>query len=179
MRQHRSGAKVTLTNSANLLYVSNILMGLTPLDGANPLLYDIAPTLSNALQLATKGYVDGALSGSVGTATRDSSGTNKMTKTQGSKPRAIAVLVRERSTPDKTLAVESFRQSFLDANIVYAGGNTPNFIYPALGGDFAFALNPVNGETITITVDGVATVVTFVTTIGVTAGNILIGGTVS
>lgn len=179
VRQHRSGAKVTLTNFANLLYVSNVLMGLTPLDGANPLLYDIAPTLSNALQLATKGYVDGIISGSVGTASESLNGTTRISKNQGSKQKARSVWIREQDTPDKTLKVESIKLASGDRILSYSGGNTPNFIDPAFGGDMAFALNPVNGETITITVDGVATVVTFVTTIGVTAGNILIGGTVA
>lgn len=175
VRQHRSGAKVTLTNFANLLYISNILMGVTPLDGASPLLYDVAPTLSNALQLATKGYVDSTLSGGVGTAGPALHGTSRLSKDQGAKQKARSTWAREQDTPDKTIKVESFRLISTDKVVNYSGGNTPNFIDPALGGDLDIALQPANGETVTITVDGVATILTFVTTIGVSAGNILIG----
>lgn len=179
VRQHRSGAKVSLTDYANLLYIAKLLTGQTGFDATNPLKYDDAVSFTDALQIVNKAYVDNTLSGLVGTASRDTAGTVKTTKTQGSKPRVNTILVREQAIPDKTLAIEAFRATFLDANINYTGGNTPNFINPALGGDFAFALNPSNGETITITVDGTPVTVTFVSTIGATAGNILIGGSAS
>jgi len=175
VRQHRTGAKVTLTNFANLLYISKLLQGQVALDGGNPLIYDVAPTFSNALQIATKGYVDATLSGTVGTAGEILNGTTRLSRDQGAKQKAKVVWAREQDTPDKTLKVEAIKLAFIDKIIDYAGGNTPNFIDPAMGGDLGVALQPANGETITVTVDGVATVLTFVTTIGVTAGNILIG----
>lgn len=175
VRQHRTGAKVTLTNFANLLYISKLLQGQVALDGANPLIYDVAPTFSNALQIATKGYVDATLSGAVGTANESLNGTTRISRDQGAKQKARAVWVREQDTPDKTLKVEPLKLAFTDKVFSYAGGNTPNFIDPAFGGDLGVALQPANGETITVTVDGVATVLTFVTSIGASAGNILIG----
>ena len=137
------------------------------------------PTPANGASVANKDYVNAAIGGGIGTATDTTFGTVKGTKNQGSKPKVISALVREQATPDKTLKIESFRHSFIDTNIVYAGGNTPNFIDPAMGGDLAFALTPSNGETITITVDGTACVFTAVTSIGATPGNFLIGGSAS
>lgn len=134
------------------------------------------PTPAAGPSVVNKDYVDAAIGGGVGTATDTTFGTVKGTKNQGSKPKVISALVREQATPDKTLKVESFRQTFIDKVVAYAGGNTPNFIDPAMGGDLAFALTPSNGETITITVDGTACVFTAVTTIGATPGNFLIGG---
>lgn len=179
LQQHRVGAKVVLTNYANLLYMSKILMGQVALDGSNPMFYDVAPTFSSVLQLVTKGYVDSAISGGVGTASDSIAGTNLMTKNQSTKPRARSTWLREQDTPDKTLKVESFRVASTDQIYNYVGGNTPNFIDPGFGGDMAFNTQPSNAETIVITVDGQATTVTFVTAIGATPGNVLIGGTVA
>jgi len=125
--------------------------------------------------VANKNYVDSVMSGLIGTATEIVAGGAKVSHNQGTKPRARATYIREQDTPDKTLKVAPIALTFIDKIVAYAGGNTPNFIDPALGGDFAIALQPANGETITVTVDGVATVLTFVTTIGASAGNILIG----
>lgn len=134
------------------------------------------PAPAAGASVVNKDYVDAAIGGGVGTATDTTFGTVKGTKNQGSKPKVISALVREQATPDKTLKVESFRQTFIDKIVAYAGGDTPNFIDPAMGGDLGFALTPSNGETITITVDGTACVFTAVTTIGATPGNFLIGG---
>ena len=79
VRQHRTGAKVTLTNFANLLYISKLLQGQVALDGTSPLVYDVAPTFNNVLQLATKGYIDGiAIAGSPD-ATLTTKGITKLT----------------------------------------------------------------------------------------------------
>lgn len=137
------------------------------------------PTPANPESVANKQYVIDAVTGGVGTATDTTYGTVKGTKSQGTKPKVISALVREQATPDKTLKVESLRQTFIDKVISYAGGDTPNFIDPAMGGDLGITLTPANGETITITVDGTACVFTFVTTIGATPGNVLIGASAS
>lgn len=172
-------SQIKITDFVNILRIVEILNGAKGLDSASPVFYDAEFSVTDRKQVITAGYAQDLLSGAVGSATDINAGTNKMTKNQGSKPRAKSTLVREQNTPDKTLKVEAFKQVFLTKNIEFAGGNTPNFIDPALGGDLGFALNPANGETVTITVDGVATVLTFVTTIGASAGNILIGGSVA
>lgn len=174
-KQHRTGSKASITDFANLVYISNILKGLDTLDGNNPLKYDTDPVINDVKQLVTKKYTDDIILGSVGTASELLNGTVRLSKNQGAKQKARSTWVREQDTPDKTLKVESMKLASGDRILSYTGGNTPNFIDPALGGDFAFALQPSNGETITVTVDGVATVLTFVTTIGLSAGNILIG----
>lgn len=174
--EHRVGAVGKITNFVNLKAITDILNGQDTLDGANPIKYDAEPTISDRKQIPHAGYVQDVLSGAVGTANDQASGTTKVTKNQGTKPKARSVFVREQSTPDKTLLVESLRVSFIDKIIAYAGGNTPNFIDPGFGGDLAINTNPSNTETFVLTVDGTAITFTAVTSIGATPGNFLIGG---
>lgn len=174
--EHRVGAVGKITNFVNLKAITDILNGHDTLDGANPIKYDAEPTISDRKQIPHAGYVQDVLSGAVGTANDQASGTTKVTKNQGTKPKARSVFVREQSTPDKTLLVESLRVSFIDKIIAYAGGNTPNFIDPGFGGDLAINTNPSNTETFVLTVDGTAITFTAVTSIGATPGNFLIGG---
>jgi hypothetical protein len=56
-RAHRVGATCVVTNFATLQRVADILRGQETLDGANPLIYDTAPTLSDGKELATVQYV--------------------------------------------------------------------------------------------------------------------------
>jgi hypothetical protein len=65
-RAHRIGSPVILTNFAALQLVADTLRGAVELDGANPLSYDVAPTLSDGKELATVQYVlDTATGGTV------------------------------------------------------------------------------------------------------------------
>ena len=57
-KQHRTGSKASITDFANLVYISNILKGLDTLDGNNPLKYDTDPVIDDVKQLATKKYID-------------------------------------------------------------------------------------------------------------------------
>lgn len=178
-KEHRGSAKVFLTDFANLYYIAKILNGEIALDGANPLKYDATPTFTDALQIINKGYADAIITGLLGTASMSIAGTVFTTKNAGAKPRVKTTWINEQSTPDKTLKVEAVRLSFADRLVAYNGGNTPNFIDPALGGDLAINTNPSNGETVVITVDGTPVTFTFVTTIGSNQGNVLIGGSAS
>lgn len=175
-QEHRVGAVGKITNFVNLKAITDILNGTDTLDGSSPINYDAEPTISDRKQVPHAGYVQDILSGAVGTANDQSSGTTKVTKNQGTKPKARAVYAREQSTPDKTLIVESLRVVFLDKIVSYTGGNTPNFIDPGFGGDLAINTNPSNTETFVLTVDGTAITFTAVTSIGATPGNFLIGG---
>lgn len=56
-RLHRVGAAVTITDYAHLYFINRLVGGLELLDGANPLEYDITPTITGARQLATVQYV--------------------------------------------------------------------------------------------------------------------------
>lgn len=56
-REHRVGAPCIVTNFATLQRVADILRGELTLDGANPIAYDTAPTLSDGKELATVQYV--------------------------------------------------------------------------------------------------------------------------
>ncbi len=161
LKDARINNPIKLTDFVNLLRIVEILNGISTLDGTSPIKYDAEPAISDRKQVIHAGYAQDLITGIMGTASDAAAGSTKMTKNQGSKPRAYSVLIREQATPDKTLKVESFRKVFIDTIITYAGGNTPNFIDPAFGGDLGIALQPANGETITITVDGVATILTF------------------
>lgn len=134
------------------------------------------PTPANGGSIANKDYVNAAVSGSVSTATTSTAGTTRTSKDQASKAKSKAVQAREQDTPDKTLKIESFRLSSIDRIVNYAGGNTPNFIDPGFGGDLAITANPSNTETFVLTVDGVSTTFTAVSSIGATPGNFLIAG---
>lgn len=57
LREHKIGAKVTITDFASLLKIVQILNGTETLDGSSPLNYDTQPTLSSGLQIATVQYV--------------------------------------------------------------------------------------------------------------------------
>lgn len=180
LKDARINNPIKLTDFVNLLRIVDILNGISTLDGTSPMKYDADPTFTDSKQLITKGYADAILSGLVGTATDLAAGTNRMTKNQGAKPRAQSTYVREQDTPDMTLKVESFRGAFIDKIINFAGGNSPAFINPGMGGDITMPTNnPSNGETVTLTINGTACVFTFVTTIGSTPGNVLIGGNVA
>jgi hypothetical protein len=135
------------------------------------------PYPTSATSPATKQYVDDVLAGTIGTATDTTAGSTKVTKNQSTKPRAKSTFVREQNTPDMTLKVESFKLAFIDSLVTYAGGNSPSFINPGLGGDLAIVSNPSNTETVTLTINGTVCTFTFVTVIGATPGNILIQGT--
>lgn len=56
-REHRVGAPCIVTNFATLQRVADILRGELTLDGASPISYDTAPTLSDGKELATVQYV--------------------------------------------------------------------------------------------------------------------------
>lgn len=57
---HRVGVSVRLTDFSNMLYLTNMLKGTTPLDGSAPLSYDVDPiiALTDAKMLSTVGYAD-------------------------------------------------------------------------------------------------------------------------
>lgn len=177
VRKHRIGASISITDFAHISKINDVMRGVSSLDGTSPLQYDVEPTFTDRKQLISKSYADDVLSGVVGTASDTTSGTIKTTKNQSTKARTKATLVREQNTPDMTLKVESFKLAFIDQNTTFAGGNSPAFINPGLGGDLAISSNPSNTETVTLTINGTACVFTFVTSIGATPGNILIQGT--
>lgn len=137
------------------------------------------PYPTSASHSATKQYVDDVLVGTMGTATDTTAGSTRVTKNQSTKPRAQSTYVREQNTPDMTLKVESFKLAFIDSTVTFAGGNSPAFINPGLGGDLGIVSNPSNSETVTLTINGTVCTFTFVTAIGATPGNILIQGTAS
>lgn len=176
-KQHRVGSKCFLTDYTTIRVIKDILDGVETLDGASPISYDTEPVINQREQLATYGVVQDAVNGANGTASNTTAGTVKTTQNQGAKPRVQNTLVREQNTPDKTLLVSEIKMAFNEDIISFAGGNSPGFVSPGLAGDQAIALNPSNGETITITVDGTACVFTAVTSIGATPGNFLIGAT--
>jgi hypothetical protein len=135
------------------------------------------PYPTTSTHAATKQYVDDVLAGAIGTATDTTAGSTRLTKNQGTKPRAQSTYVREQDTPNMTLKVESFRFAFIDSVINFAGGNSPAFINPGFGGDLGIVANPSNTETVTLTINGTVCTFTFVSSIGAAPGNILIQGT--
>ena len=176
-REHRIGTKVKLTDFVNLKLMADMLAGLDSFNGLSPLSYDVEPTITDRKQFATSGYVLDVISGGVGTASPNTAGTIRTTHDQSTKPRAMATLVREQNTPDKTLLVAPLKHSEIDKIINFAGGNSPAFIDPGFAGDLSLQTNPSNTETFTLVINGTSCVFTFVTSIGATPGNVLIGAT--
>lgn len=178
LKDARINNPIKLTDFVNLLRIVEILNGISTLDGTSPMQYDAEPTITDRKQVIHAGYAQDLITGIMGTASDIAAGSTKMTKDQGSKPRAHSTYVREQNTPDMTLKVEAFRGAFIDSIINFAGGNSPAFINPGMGGDITIpTANPANGETVTLTINGTACVFTFVSSIGSTPGNVLIGGT--
>lgn len=58
VRAHRIGASVSITDWAQLKYLTDLLSGATDLDSTDPLKYDGTATISDDAHLATKKYVD-------------------------------------------------------------------------------------------------------------------------
>lgn len=64
VRSHRIGATVSLTDFGHILFMNNLLRGVTTFDASAPLGYDGTASITTANQFATKAYVDGvAVSG--------------------------------------------------------------------------------------------------------------------
>lgn len=150
--QHRTGAKVSLTNYANLLYISKILMGEVALDGLNPLIYDVAPTFSNALQLVTKGYIDGQLGNIYATIQKnevayavDSGAVNALIATLAPVPASLTDGLRV------TIRVSNTNTGATTLNINSLGAKSivKNFNTNVVGGDL------VAGQHVTLTFDAV------------------------
>lgn len=85
----------------------------------------------------------------------------------------------QQSSPDMTLLVGAGEVRIGDNVVHYAGGNSPAFLNPAFAYDIELALNPTNGETIVITINGTPITINWVSSIGAAAGNLLIQGTVA
>jgi hypothetical protein len=66
-------------------------------------------------------------------------------------------------------------QQFTNLRADAAGGG--NLLVHQQLGFFTLSTNPTNGKTLTLTINGTAVTLTFVTSIGSTAGNVLIGAT--
>ena len=62
-RAHRIGSNVIISDHGAIAAISRIFSGQGTINPASPLEYTTAPTLSSATQIATKGYVDGIVSG--------------------------------------------------------------------------------------------------------------------
>ena len=58
LKTHRIGAKVILTDFANIKFVSDMLNGSRSLNGSAPMIYDTDPTLTDDKHVATKKYID-------------------------------------------------------------------------------------------------------------------------
>lgn len=72
LRKHRIGASVVMTDFAHIMFMNDLLRGITALDATAPLQYDAVPTLTLDAQLATVKFVNdtaiaGAAVGSNGT----------------------------------------------------------------------------------------------------------------
>lgn len=59
VRSHRIGATVSLTDFGHILFMNNLLRGVTAFDATAPLGYDASASITTAYQFATKEYVDG------------------------------------------------------------------------------------------------------------------------
>lgn len=73
LRKHRIGASVVMTDFAHIMFMNDLLRGVTALDATAPLQYDAVPTLTLDEHIATKKYADdlaiaGAPIGTNGTA---------------------------------------------------------------------------------------------------------------
>lgn len=91
VRAHRVGAKVVITDFANLLHTSQQIAGTESLDSLNPLIYDLDPTITDDKHIATKKYVDDtAISGSP-LATQSVNGITKLSVAAVSATDPIAV----------------------------------------------------------------------------------------
>lgn len=77
-----------------------------------------------------KAYMDGLIIGTIGSASKTTSGTTKMTEAQNSKPRAMGTLVSELASPGLTLTVSPFSFSSLTADVDYTGGTSGTFTAP-------------------------------------------------
>lgn len=60
---HRKGATIKITNHPGLMRILRILNGTVDLDGATPLKYDTAPTITDPKHIATKAYADSLVLG--------------------------------------------------------------------------------------------------------------------
>jgi len=83
------------------------------------------------------------------------------------------------ASPNMTVAIDPGAVKFAKGLVKYAGGNSPTFIKTGLGGIYSLPNNPSNGNTMTLTINGTAITINFVSSIGSTAGNVLIGATIA
>ena len=170
---HDRGSSVKITDYPFLGFLREYLAGSTPLPA--PLKYITPQTPTEDSELIDKKYADDLFTGAIGTASNTTAGGIKTDKATNGKPRSYQTLVQEQATPDMTLKVLPFKHAEVDRNISFAGGNSPTFISPSFSGDLSLQTNPSNAETFVITINGTVCTFTFVTSIGATPGNVLIG----
>ncbi len=144
---------------------------------ANAMTGDLALNLNDGLVYYYNGssWVVSASVSATSPATNSSNGTIKTDQGNNSLPRTLNVYVQAQASPNLTLKVLPFDFWNTDKIVSFAGGNTPGFISPTLQGTFALPSQPANGDTWTLTINGTAVSGIFVSAIGVTAGNVLIG----
>lgn len=63
VRLHRVGASVTITDFAHIKEIEDLVSGTDGFDENTPLFYEVAPTLTDPRQFATKDYVDDMVNG--------------------------------------------------------------------------------------------------------------------
>lgn len=145
-RQHRTGAKMSLTNFANLLVLSKLINGDMQIPHTRPITYAAQPVYANNGDLVTlKKLNDTAIAGAPN-ASEVLQGLNEIaavaeidTETDTGATGAQTVitpkrfadskygpLVRAQATPNMTVAVKAFGI----AELTYAGGNTSTIIAP-------------------------------------------------
>lgn len=90
-RAHRIGAKVILTDFANIKLTSDMLNGDTALNGSSPLIYDTDPTLTDDKHIATKKYIDDIAIAGAAKATTAVYGISKLSTAPVSSTAPIAV----------------------------------------------------------------------------------------
>ena len=78
-----------------------------------------------------KEYTDGAVAGEIGSASDSVAGSTKLTENLGTRPRAVAALVEQQATPNKTLKVNPFSIVAFEHIINFGGGSTPAIVNPA------------------------------------------------
>lgn len=135
-KQHRTGSKASITDFANLVYISNILKGLDTLDGNNPLKYDTDPVINDVKQLATKKYIDELVLAGAPDASNSTKGIVEMSTTseidsgasagETSAPLAITPAGLAGSKYNKFKSTPGATNKILTENEIYTDGISAN-----------------------------------------------------
>lgn len=100
--------------------------------------------------LDLKAYIDGAVAGSVSTASDTSAGTVKTSVNMGAVARTRSTLVSQQSSPNMTLVVQPFSYVNGNTTITFVGGNTGTMVAPVSNSRYDLIVYRPSGSAVAI-----------------------------